>query len=107
MVKNIVILGGGYAGVIAAKKLEKKLKGLQKKQKIGEVTITLIDRNPFHTMLTELHEVAAARVEEESIKLSFAKIFAGRKVQVVMDKIDDINFETKTLTGAAGTDLFV
>ncbi|HPJ02994.1 MAG TPA: FAD-dependent oxidoreductase [Candidatus Limiplasma sp.] len=102
MAKNIVILGGGYAGVIAAKKLEKKLKGLQKKQKIGEVTITLIDRNPFHTMLTELHEVAAARVEEESIKLSFAKIFAGRKVQVVMDKIDDINFETKTLTGAAG-----
>ncbi|MBE0601071.1 MAG: NAD(P)/FAD-dependent oxidoreductase [Firmicutes bacterium] len=103
MVKNIVILGGGYAGVIAAKKLEKKLKALQKKLKIKEVNITLIDRNPFHTMLTELHEVAAARVEEDSIKLSFAKIFAGRKVRVVMDKIEDIDFQNKTLTGNAGT----
>ena len=54
-------------------------------------------------MLTELHEVAAARVEEESIKLSFAKIFAGRNVNVVMDTIEDIDFAQKTLTGAAGT----
>ncbi len=103
MVKNIVILGGGYAGVIAAKKLEKKLKALQKKKKVDEINITLIDRNPFHTMLTELHEVAAARVEEESIKLSFAKIFAGRKVNVVMDTIEDIDFTNKTLTGVSGT----
>jgi NADH:ubiquinone reductase (H+-translocating) len=103
MAKNVVILGGGYAGVIAAKKLDKQLKSLQKKEKIGEITITLIDRNPFHTMLTELHEVTAARVEEESIKLSFAKIFSGRKVHVVMDTIEDIDFANKTLKGAAGT----
>jgi NADH:ubiquinone reductase (H+-translocating) len=100
---NIVILGGGYAGVIAAKKLEKSLKALQKKKKAGDVTVTLIDRNPFHTMLTELHEVAAGRVEEDSIKLSYAKIFAGRKVNVVMDTIEDIDFAAKTLKGASGT----
>lgn len=101
--QNIVILGGGYAGVIAAKKLEKQLKSLRKKGKIGEITVTLIDRNPFHTMLTELHEVAAARVEEESIRLSFAKIFSGRSVRVVMDTIEDVDFPAKTLRGAAGT----
>ena len=103
MARNIVILGGGYAGVIAAKKLEKALKALRKKHKAEDISVTLIDRNPFHTMLTELHEVAAARVEEDSIKLSYAKIFAGRKVNFVMDTIADVNFAEKTLIGAAGT----
>ena len=98
MSKNVIILGGGYAGVIAAKKLEKTLK----KQKVADINVTLIDRNPFHTMLTELHEVAAARVEEESIKLSYKKIFAGRNVRLVMDNIEDIDFEGKQLKGAAG-----
>jgi NADH dehydrogenase len=54
-------------------------------------------------MLTELHEVAAARVDEDSIKLSYSKIFAGRKVNVVMDTIEDIDFAAKTLKGAAGS----
>ncbi len=103
MIQKVIILGGGYAGVIAAKKLEKSLKSLQKKKKAGEVSITLIDRNPFHTMLTELHEVAAGRVEEDSIKLSYKKIFAGRKVNVVMDTIEEIDTDGKTLKGANGT----
>ena len=102
MSKNVIILGGGYAGVIAAKKLEKSIKALQKKEALGDFSITLIDRNPFHTMLTELHEVAAARVEEDSIKLSYAKIFSGRKVNVVMDTIEDIDFAGKQLMGASG-----
>ncbi len=103
MSKKVVILGGGYAGVLAAKKLEKTLGALQKKQAMDDVAITLIDRNPFHTMLTELHEVAASRVEEDSIKLPYEKIFAGRKVNVVMDTIEDVDFSGKQLKGANGT----
>jgi len=103
MSRNVVILGGGYAGVVAAKKLEKALRALAKKQAVDDISITLIDRNPFHTMLTELHEVAAARVEEDSIKLSYAKIFSGRKVRVVMDTIEDIDTAGKKLKGVAGT----
>lgn len=95
--KNIVIIGAGYAGILTAKKLEKKLK------KAPDVSITIIDKNPFHTMLTELHEVAAGRVDEDSIKISLSKVFAGRKVNVVMDTVDDINFEAKKINGKAGT----
>lgn len=97
MKKKIVILGGGYAGVLTAKNLAKKYK------KASEVEITLIDKNPFHTMLTELHEVAACRVEENSIKVSLQKIFAGRNVNVVLDSISSIDYDNKNLVGKEAT----
>lgn len=94
MGKRIVIVGAGYAGILTAKKLAKKFK----KQK--DVTITIIDKNPFHTMLTELHEVAANRVDEDSIKISLKKVFAGRKVEVKLDTVTSVDFTKKTVIGA-------
>lgn len=87
--KRIVIIGAGYSGILAAKKLAK----IYKKQE--DVEISIIDKNPYHTMLTELHEVAACRVDEESIRISLKKVFAGRKVKVVVDTADKIDFEEK------------
>lgn len=94
MEKKVVIIGAGYAGILTAKKLAKKLK------KYDDVNITIIDKNPFHTMLTELHEVAADRVDEDSIKISLKKVFAGRKVNVKLDTVTSIDFEKKTVVGA-------
>lgn len=91
--RKIVIVGAGYAGVLTAKQLAKKLKGS------AEYEITIIDRNPFHTMLTELHEVAAWRVEEDSIKISLKKVFAGRKVNVVTDTVKSIDYSSKSIAG--------
>ncbi len=96
MAKNIVILGGGYAGVLTAKHLEKKLR---KQAKAGNVKITLIDKNPYNTMLTELHEVACCRVEEESIKMNLKQIFAGREVEVVLDEVTSMDFDGNKLVG--------
>lgn len=89
--KKIVVLGAGYGGVLTAKKLAKKFK------KDSNVEITLIDKNPYHTLLTELHEVAAGRVSEDSIKIDLKKIFAKRKVDVVLDEITDLDFKNKVL----------
>ncbi len=94
MEKNIVIVGAGYSGILTAKKLAKKFK------KNNDVKITIIDKNPFHTMLTELHEVAANRVDEDSIKISLKKVFAGRKVDVKLDTVNSIDFTGKTVVGA-------
>lgn len=93
MENRIVIVGAGYAGVLTAKKLAKKFK------KDDTVSITIIDKNPYHTMLTELHEVAAGRVSEDSIRISLKKIFAGRKVEVKLDFIKSIDFEQKKVVG--------
>ncbi len=94
MKSKIVIIGAGYAGILTAKKLAKKFK------KNDTVSITIIDRNPFHTMLTELHEVAANRVDEDSIKVGLKKVFAGRKVNVVLDNIESIDFNKHVAIGA-------
>jgi NADH dehydrogenase len=91
--KKVVIIGAGYAGILTAKKLAKRLK------KQGDVEITIIDKNPFHTMLTELHEVAAGRVDEDSIKISLKKVFAGRKVNVKLDTVTEVDFAAKTVKG--------
>jgi len=91
MSKKIVLLGGGYGGILTAKKLARKFK------KNEDVEITLIDKNPYHTMLTELHEVAANRVDETSIKLEFEKIFAHKKVNFVLDKVEKVDFENNVI----------
>ncbi|GAB1477025.1 NAD(P)/FAD-dependent oxidoreductase [Bacillota bacterium] len=97
MKTKIVIVGAGYAGILTAKKLAKKFK------KNDDVYITVIDKNPFHALLTELHEVAANRVDEDSIRVSLRKVFAGRKVDVKLDTITSFDFDNKKAIGKQGT----
>lgn len=93
MEKRIVVVGAGYAGILTAKKLAKKFK------KHEGVSVTIIDKNPFHTMLTELHEVAANRVDEDSIKISLKKVFAGRRVDIKLDTVTSIDYDKKAVVG--------
>jgi len=87
---RVIVLGAGYAGVEAAKQLHKIFK------RDDSVEITLIDRNPYHTLMTELHEVAGSRTEPDSVQVSLAKIFSGKRVNVVVDDIKTIDFENNT-----------
>jgi NADH:ubiquinone reductase (H+-translocating) len=93
---RVVVLGGGYGGVEAAKSLDRKL-GTRR-----DVEITLIDRNSYHTLMTELHEVAGGRAEPESVQISFRKIFGARRVAVVHDSIRTIDFAQRILISDAG-----
>ncbi|MFW6035279.1 MAG: FAD-dependent oxidoreductase [Halothermotrichaceae bacterium] len=89
--KNVVVLGAGYGGIEAAKKLNKLLK------KEPDVTITIINDNPYHTLLTELHEVAGNRIEEDGVKVDLGEIFNSTKVNIVVDYITDLDFKNKVL----------
>lgn len=88
---RIVVLGGGYAGVEAVKVLHRHFRADR------AVEITLVDKNPFHTLMTELHEVAGGRVEPESVRISFEKIFGGKRVTRVVDRIRTIDFAARRL----------
>lgn len=95
--KNIVLIGAGYAGVHAAKKLAKKYK------KDKDVTITLIDRHSYHTMMTELHEVAAARVEPTAVQYDLRRLFNRTKVNLVTDNVTNVDHDKKIVTTEHGT----
>jgi len=101
---EIVLIGAGYAGIAAAKKLAKKYK------RDDTVTITLIDRHSYQTMMTELHEVAGARVEPEAIQYDLRRLFARTKVKLVTDEVVGVDHEkkiVKTKTGAFDYDYLV
>ncbi|MDR2659919.1 MAG: FAD-dependent oxidoreductase [Spirochaetaceae bacterium] len=91
---NILIIGGGYGGIAAAKRLAKKY------IHNGNISITLIDRHPFHTLMTELHEVAGHRVDPDSVRIPYAKIFGVSKIKVVLDTISTIDFANNQVKSA-------
>ena len=93
--KRILILGGGYGGVWAGKILERRFR------KRDDVEIVLVDKKPYHTLMTELHEVAGWRTEPDSVQVSFRKIFGAKRIEVVHDRIEKIDFEAKKATSAA------
>ncbi|WP_112179179.1 FAD-dependent oxidoreductase [Paraliobacillus zengyii] len=94
--KNIIVIGAGYAGVHAAQKLAKKYK------KDDSVTITLIDRHSYHTMMTELHEVAAHRVEPDAIQFDLRRLFNRTKVKLVTDNVINVDHDAKKVTTEHG-----
>lgn len=55
--QNVVVIGAGYGGITATLRLARMFR------RHPEYEIHLIDRNPFHTMKTQLHEAAVRRRE--------------------------------------------
>ena len=88
MSKKVVIVGAGYAGIEAAIKLNKK-------GRKDDFDITIIDRNPYHTLLTEIHEVAGNRVGEDAVKIPLKSIFRNTNVNLVIDNIESFDFENR------------
>jgi len=92
--KRILIIGGGYGGGWSGKILEKHFR------KREDVEITLVDKKPFHTLMTELHEVAGWRADPESVQVSFRKIFGAKRIKCVVDSIEKIDFQAKVARSA-------
>lgn len=89
--KRIIVIGAGFAGVKAAKTLSKKLK--------NDAEIILIDKHSYHTMMTQLHEVAAGRVPFTNAQYDLQKLFARRKnVQILTDEVIGLDKVAKTVT---------
>ena len=62
--KNLVILGGGYGGMrILAKLLPNNLP--------EDVSITLIDRVPYHCLKTEYYALAAGTISDQHVRVSY------------------------------------
>ncbi len=65
---QVVIVGGGFAGISAARRLSKE-----------RVVVTIVDRHNFHTFLPLLYQVATAGLEPADVAYPIRTIFGNAK----------------------------
>lgn len=81
-----VILGGGFAGVAAAKRLLNNTKR-------SEVQITLVDKNSYHLFTPSLYEVASAEEPQKNVCIPLSEILKG--VELVKGEVQNIDRDKK------------
>ncbi|WP_407270902.1 NAD(P)/FAD-dependent oxidoreductase [Radiobacillus sp. PE A8.2] len=81
--KNLVILGGGYGG-------KKILHTLLDSNLPNDVRITVVDRNPYHSLKTEFYAIAAGTTSERAVRQDFP---THNQVDYVYDEILHIDTE--------------
>lgn len=85
--KNIVVLGAGYAGLKTVVELQKKLR--------GQVHITLIDQNPYHYEATDLHEVASGNLPASKISFPITDVLDPKMTTLLLDRVTKVDTASK------------
>src|SRR5215217_2253691 len=81
--KRIVILGAGYAGIFLATNIARYIRG-----KAGEVI--LIDRNPYHQLLQEIHLVAAGFRTADEVKIPILTLIDRMDIKFIQSTVKKI-----------------
>lgn len=85
--KNVIIVGGGFAGMSAAKKLIAD----------QNVHVTLIDKNNYHEFTPLLYQVATSSLSTETAAVSFRYYFSN-KPNISIKMAHAISVDPKNLT---------
>ncbi|HEY3741620.1 MAG TPA: NAD(P)/FAD-dependent oxidoreductase [Bryobacteraceae bacterium] len=92
---KVLILGGGFAGLSAARALKK-----------ADADITLVDRRNFHLFQPLLYQVATGTLSPSDIAGPLRSIFSKqRNVRVLLGEARDIDAAKRVVTLADGTAL--
>ncbi|MET0273989.1 MAG: NAD(P)/FAD-dependent oxidoreductase [Phenylobacterium sp.] len=87
---RVVIVGGGFGGMEAAKGLSK-----------AKVDITLIDRQNHHTFQPLLYQVATAALSPADVAWPIRAILRGQaNARVVLAEVDAIDLEARCVTAS-------
>ena len=95
---RIVILGGGFAGVEAARYLDRTV------AKRRDVEVTLVSRENFTVFTPMLHEVASGDLEPTHICNPLRRLF--RRVTILTGNIEAIDLSKRTVTISYGLEAF-
>lgn len=91
---RVVIVGGGFGGLYAAKALSRS----------KQLEITLIDKRNFHLFQPLLYQVATGKLSPGDISSPLRAILSRyRNVKVLMDEVVDINPEDHQVVLPTGT----
>ncbi len=90
--KRIVIIGGGFAGLTLARKLEK-----------SDFQVVLIDKNNYHQFQPLFYQVAMAGLEPSSIVFPLRKVFQGKgNVFIRVTEVEGIDPERNVISTGIG-----
>ena len=81
--KRIVILGAGYAGIFLATNISRSLN-----ENIGEVL--LVDKNPYHQLLQEIHLVAAGFRTVNEVKIPILTLIEGMNIKFIQSTVKQV-----------------
>jgi NADH dehydrogenase len=85
---KVVIIGAGFAGLVAARRLAGK-----------PVDVLLIDRHNFHTFTPLLYQVATCALDPSEIAYPIRSIFRGApNVQTLLAEVVELNLPERCLT---------
>jgi NADH dehydrogenase len=94
VVTHVVIVGGGFAGLNAAKKLAR----------VRHVEVTLVDRRNHHLFQPLLYQVATAGLSPADIAVPIRSILSPyRNIRVLQGEVKSADFAAKTVTTDFGT----
>jgi NADH:ubiquinone reductase (H+-translocating) len=85
--KRIVLLGGGYGGI----KILHKLLGNRLPE---DVRVTLVDRNPYHSLKTEFYSIAAGTSADKDVRIGFPE---HEQLETVFGEVNEIDTEKEQI----------
>ena len=89
MTKKVVIVGGGFAGLNAAKSLGRN----------NDVEVTLVDRRNHHLFQPLLYQVATAGLSPADIAAPIRGILSSYKnVRVIQGELSGVNADNNQIT---------
>lgn len=89
---RILIIGGGFAGLNLAKKLDGK-----------DVEVMMLDRHNYHTFQPLLYQVAMGEIEADAIGFPIRRIFKGQKnFTFHLCEVQKIDSATNTVATSVG-----
>jgi NADH:quinone reductase (non-electrogenic) len=93
---RFAILGAGYAGMFLAINLYQSFKEMHKTDRMGQrdsadVEIILVDRNPYHQLLQEIHLVAAGYRTPEQISIPINSLIDGTEIRFIQSNVKEIS----------------
>lgn len=91
MKKKVVIVGGGFGGLSAAKKLSR-----------SEFEVTLIDKRNYHLFQPLLYQVATAALSPADIAYPLRSILRGKEIEILLGHVNEIDKEAKWISTLEG-----